>query len=67
MELVALNVRVPKTLKKLMKKCVDLDAHKDLSEFTRDAIRQKIEKDAPDLYPELFRETEREALGVDPQ
>jgi hypothetical protein len=52
--LVALNVRVPATLKKLMKKYVAMDAHKDLSELTRDALREKIRRDAPRLYNELF-------------
>jgi hypothetical protein len=52
--LVALNVRVPTTLKELMKKYVALDTHKDLSELTRDALREKIKRDAPRLYNELF-------------
>jgi len=51
-----LNVRIPQNLKRLMKEYVELDAHKDLSELTRDAIRQKIQKDAPHLYRKLFRE-----------
>jgi hypothetical protein len=53
--LVQLNVRVPRTLKRLMKKCIELDTHKDLSEFTRDALREKINRDAPNLYQELFQ------------
>jgi Arc/MetJ-type ribon-helix-helix transcriptional regulator len=51
-----LNVRVPQSLKKLMKEFVALDAHKDLSELTRDALREKIQRDAPHLYKELFLE-----------
>ena len=51
-----LNVKLPKNLKKLMKKYVALDAHKDLSELTRDAIREKIKRDAPELYAELFKQ-----------
>lgn len=53
--LVALNVRIPKNLKRLMRKYIQLDAHKDLSELTRDALREKIQKDAPQLYAELFQ------------
>jgi Arc/MetJ-type ribon-helix-helix transcriptional regulator len=49
-----LNVRLPKTLKKLMLEYIALDTHQDVSEFTRDAIRQKIERDAPHLYKKLF-------------
>ena len=54
--MVQLNVRVPKNLKKIMKKYIGLDAHKDLSELTRDALREKIQRDAPHLYKILFRE-----------
>jgi len=54
-KMVQLNVRVPQTLKKLMKEYVELDAHKDLSELTRAALREKIQRDAPELYRELFQ------------
>ena len=53
-----LNVRLPINLKELMKNYVALDAHKDISELTRDAIREKIRKDAPELYAELFKQKE---------
>lgn len=52
--LVPLNVRIPRTLKQLMKEYVRLDAHKDLSELTRDALRSKLQNDAPELYKKLF-------------
>jgi Arc/MetJ-type ribon-helix-helix transcriptional regulator len=55
-KMVQLNVRVPQNLKKMMKEYVGLDAHKDLSELTRDALREKIQRDAPHLYRNLFRE-----------
>lgn len=53
-----LNLRVPHNLKSLMKQYIALDAHKDLSELTRDAIREKIKKDAPELYADLFKQKE---------
>ena len=53
--LVALNVRIPRTLKMLIREYVALDAHKDTSEFARDALREKIQRDAPELYSRLFR------------
>lgn len=53
--LVPLNVRIPKTLKRIMHKYVELSAHKDLSKLTRDALREKIQRDAPQLYTELFQ------------
>lgn len=55
-ELENLNVRVPKTLKDLMKKYVGRDLHTNLSEFTRDALREKITRDAPELARQLFTE-----------
>jgi metal-responsive CopG/Arc/MetJ family transcriptional regulator len=55
-KMVQLNIRVPQTLKKLMKEYIELDAHKDLSELTRDALREKIQRDAPHLYKNLFKE-----------
>lgn len=57
-KLVPLNVRIPRTLKELIKQYIEMDAHKDVSEFTRDALRQKIERDAPELYREMFKAKE---------
>ena len=54
--MVPLNVRVPPSLKELAQKFVALDAHKDVSELTRDALREKIRREAPELYAELFTE-----------
>jgi hypothetical protein len=39
-----------------MKKFVSMDAHINESDFIRDAIREKIQRDAPHLYQELFQE-----------
>jgi len=58
--LAELHVRIPRNLKDIMKEFVQLDAHKDISEFTRDAIREKIKRDAPRLYRKLFAEKETE-------
>lgn len=49
-----LNVRVPLTLKKLVKEFVSLDCHTNISDFTRDALRQKIQRETPHLYRQLF-------------
>lgn len=54
--MVQLNIRVPQTLKEMMKKYIELDAHKDLSELARDALREKIQREAPDLYKSLFKQ-----------
>ena len=53
-------VRMPKRLRSLVKRYIELDAHKDEAEFYRDAIREKIQRDAPTLYGELFEKPEEE-------
>jgi Arc/MetJ-type ribon-helix-helix transcriptional regulator len=55
-ELANLNVRIPRTLKELIHRYLDCDCHTNTSEFTRDALREKLAKDAPELYKQLFRE-----------
>mgnify|MGYP007042436236 CR=1 FL=1 len=62
-ELVNLNVKIPRTLKVILEKYVTADLHTNLSEFTRDALREKIQHDAPTLYMSLFVEKDsKEAL-----
>jgi Arc/MetJ-type ribon-helix-helix transcriptional regulator len=56
---VTLNVRVPKTLKKLMREFVAMDCHPDISELTREAIREKIQREAPNLYAKVFVEEDK--------
>ena len=53
-ELVNLNVRIPTTLKELIAKYIECGCHTNASDFTRDALREKLAKDAPDLYKQLF-------------
>jgi Arc/MetJ-type ribon-helix-helix transcriptional regulator len=55
-ELVNLNVRIPETLRELIDKYIQCDCHTNASEFTRDALREKLAKDAPELYAQLFKE-----------
>lgn len=52
----AISARIPRTLKELMKKFVNMDTHINESDFIRDAIREKIQRDAPELYRQLFQE-----------
>ncbi|GAH57637.1 unnamed protein product [marine sediment metagenome] len=54
-EMVNINVRITSTLKKLIEKYVDLDTHINLSDFARDAIREKIKRDAPWFLEEILR------------
>ncbi len=53
---IRINARVPHTLKKLMEQFVALDSHMNESDLIRDAIREKIQRDAPDLYKRIFQE-----------
>jgi Arc/MetJ-type ribon-helix-helix transcriptional regulator len=48
--------RVPLKLKKLMEQFVAQDLHINESDLIRDAIREKIQRDAPELYKRLFQE-----------
>jgi len=54
-EMVNINVRVTSTLKKIIEKYVDLDTHINVSDFTRDALREKIKRDAPWFLEEILR------------
>jgi len=52
---VRIDARIPASLKELMRKFVELDSHMNQSEFIRDSIREKILREAPTLYAELFQ------------
>lgn len=52
----AISARVPISLKKLMQKFIQMDTHINESDFIRDAIREKIQREAPHLVKELFQE-----------
>jgi len=58
-ELTNINIRVPKNLKELIEKYVNADLHTNLSEFTREALREKIKRDAPELLRQFFKETKQ--------
>lgn len=53
---VKITFRVTKTLADLVKKFVQLDCHMNESDFYRDAAREKIQREAPELYRQLFEE-----------
>lgn len=57
-EMTNINVSIPQTMKDLIEQFVSMDTHLNLSEFVRDAIRQKLNKDAPHLYNQLFVEVD---------
>ena len=51
---VKISVRMPRTLKRLMAEFVARDCHINESDLIRDSIREKISRDAPQLYRQLF-------------
>jgi len=51
-----ISLRIPTSLKKLIAKVVKHDTHLNESDFIREAIREKIRRDAPDFYTSLFKE-----------
>jgi len=55
-ETVNVNVRVTPTLKRIIEKYIDQDPYINVSEFARDAFREKIKRDAPRFFEEMFRE-----------
>jgi len=56
---VRVSFRMPLVLKNLVDEYVRRDAHLNPSDLYRDAVREKIQKDAPHLYQNLFREETR--------
>ncbi|MDI6847285.1 MAG: ribbon-helix-helix domain-containing protein [Candidatus Bathyarchaeia archaeon] len=53
---VRVSARIPRTLKELMQQFVARNAHINESDLIRDAIREKIQREAPELYRQLFEE-----------
>lgn len=54
-ELAQVSFRVPRVLKDLIKRYLVMDLHMNESEFFRDAIREKLMREAPELYKQLFQ------------
>ena len=51
-----ISCRVTERFAELIKKYCELDAHINPADFIRDAVREKIQRDAPELYRQLFKE-----------
>jgi len=56
---VRISARIPATLKQLMLEFITLDAHINESDLIRDAVREKIQREAPQLYTKLFQEAKK--------
>jgi len=52
-----INVRIPSELRNLIIEFVETgDLYLNISEFARAALREKIQRDAPQLCQDLFKE-----------
>ena len=58
---VRVAARVPATLKDLMRRYILRDTHLNESDFIREAIREKIQREAPELLREIFAAGKQEA------
>jgi len=58
---VQVSFRIPKSLIEIVYRFIEMDTHCNPSEFFRDAIREKIRREAPDLFSSIFKEFAREA------
>jgi len=55
-ETVNVNVRITPTLKKIIEKYIEADTHINISDFARDALREKMKREAPWFLEEMLRE-----------
>jgi len=54
--LVNLNVKIPATMKRILLEFVKNDLHVNISEFAREALREKLQREAPGFYKLLLSE-----------
>jgi len=52
---VIITFKAPQSLKELIKKYIEQDTYISRSDFLRDAAREKIQRDTPELYRSLFK------------
>jgi len=53
---VLITLQIPATMKELIERIVSADTHSNMSEFIRDAIRQKIQRENPGLIQAMVRD-----------
>ena len=54
-ESVVVSTRIPSNLKKIIEKYLEKDTHLNESDLLRDALREKLKRDAPELFAEVFQ------------
>ena len=60
-EQTVVSAKITPSMKKAIDQFLIHDMHISISDFVRDAVREKIRKDAPELYAELFKQKEAPA------
>jgi hypothetical protein len=55
-ETVVLSCRVNTRFAELVRKFCSMDSHLNPGDLLRDSLREKIERDAPELLKQLFKE-----------
>lgn len=50
-----INIRVTPTLRRIIERYVEIGTYINISDFGRDALREKIRRDAPKLLEEINR------------
>ena len=64
-KVVVVNARIPLTLKRAIEEYVRRDCHINFSDFYRDSLREKLERDAPWLLKEaLISKTDSATVQV---
>jgi len=58
-----IGVRFSPSMKEAVDEYLELGIHLTYSDLIRDAVREKIKREAPELYKENFAETEKEVIG----
>lgn len=58
-EMPIISARVSEAFKKMIQKYIEMDTHVTESDLVRDAVREKIEKNAPFLLEEMIAEQNR--------
>lgn len=60
-----INVRVTPRLREVIDRFLDIrDIYLNISDFTREAIREKIQREAPHIYEELLKDNQLEEVKV---
>ncbi len=61
-----INIRVTPKLRKVIDRFLEIhDIYLNVSDFTREAVREKIQREAPYIYEELFKDNQLEEVEAE--